>query len=57
MKTVKDEKRSFMPPFSEFTESNEIVKALQRYGKRVAPLELIGTFLSFAGNAILSDVY
>ena len=46
-----------MPPFASFAENSEIVRALQRYGKRVAPLQLIGTFLTFVGNAMLKDIY
>lgn len=46
-----------MPPFAQFAENSEIVRALQRYGKRVAPLQLIGSFLTFAGNIMLKDIY
>lgn len=28
-----------------------------QYGRRVAPLRLIGAFLNFAGNAILNDIH
>jgi hypothetical protein len=28
-----------------------------RYGKKVAPLQLIGTFLSYAGNQMLNDIF
>lgn len=51
-----DDKRKFLPQFAEFGES-DLVKSLQKYGKKVAPLQLIGTFLSFAGNQILNDIY
>ena len=51
-----DDKRKFLPQFSEFGES-DLVKSLQKYGKKVAPLQLIGTFLSFAGNQILNDIH
>jgi len=30
---------------------------MQKYGKKVAPLQLIGTFLSYAGNAMLNDIW
>lgn len=30
---------------------------MQKYGKKVAPLQLIGTFLSYSGNAILNDIW
>jgi hypothetical protein len=33
------------------------VRSLQRHGKKVAPLQLIGTFLSYAGNQMLSDIF
>lgn len=46
-----------MPPFAKFAESSEIVKSLSKYGKRVAPLQLIGTFLSFVGNLMLHDIF
>ena len=45
-----------MGPFASMANS-EIVQSLIRYGKRVAPLQLIGTFLSYAGNAMLNDIY
>ena len=28
-----------------------------KYGKKVAPLQLIGTFMSYAGNAMLNDIW
>lgn len=46
-----------MPPFATFAENSEIVRTLQRYGKRVAPLHLIGAFLTFVGNAMLFDIF
>jgi hypothetical protein len=49
--------RHYMPPFVRFAESSELVKSLQKYGKRVAPLQLIGTFLSFVGNIMLHDIF
>lgn len=30
---------------------------MQKYGKKTAPLQLIGTFLSYAGNAMLNDIW
>ena len=47
----------FMPPFLEFASTNDIALSLQKYGKKVAPLQLIGTFLSYAGNAMLNDIW
>ena len=35
-----------MPPFVDFAATNDIALSLQRYGKKVAPLQLIGTFIS-----------
>ena len=49
--------RKFMEPFAQFVDQNEVVRSLKKYGKRVAPLQLIGTFLSFAGNAMLHDIF
>ena len=46
-----------MPYFVDFALSNEISLTLQRYGKKVAPLQLIGTFLSYTGNAMLNDIW
>ena len=54
---VSDDHRNFMPPFETFAEQNELVKSLTKYGKRVAPLQLIGSFLNFAGNAMLHDIH
>lgn len=45
-----------MAPFERFAASNDLVKRLEKYGKQVAPLELIGTFLSFVGNTMLFDI-
>lgn len=47
----------YMPPFQEFGSTNDIAVSLQKYGKKVAPLQLIGTFLSYAGNAMLNDIW
>lgn len=49
--------RKFLPQFSEFALQSDIVKTLLQYGKKPAPLQLIGTFLSFAGNAMLHDIW
>ena len=53
----KDEARQFLVQFKEFVDSCELIRSLQKFGKRVAPLQLIGTFLSFAGNAMLNDIF
>ena len=49
--------KTFLPQFQQFGETSEIVRSLQRHGKKVAPLQLIGTFLSYAGNQMLSDIF
>jgi hypothetical protein len=54
---VREDRRRFLPPFADFGENSDIVKSLLRYGKKVAPLQLIGTFLSYAGNQMLNDIY
>ena len=46
-----------MPQFLEFSENCELYRSLARYGRRNAPLQLIGTFLSYAGNAMLNNIY
>jgi len=46
-----------MPEFTDFAADCEVVKSLQRHGKKIAPLQLIGTFLSYAGNAMLFDIW
>jgi hypothetical protein len=46
-----------MPPFVDFASTNDIALSLQRYGKKVAPLQLIGTFMSYAGNVMLNDIW
>ena len=46
-----------MPQFVEFAAHSEIVQSMQKYGKKVAPLQLIGTFLSYAGNSMLNDIW
>ena len=46
-----------MPQFVNFVSVNDIVHSMHKYGKKVAPLPLIGTFLSYAGNAMLNDIW
>ena len=45
-----------MPQFLEFSENCELYRSLARYGRRNAPLQLIGTFLSYAVNAMLNNI-
>ena len=43
--------------FKSFAQNSEIVKSLMKFGKKVAPLQLIGTFMSYTGNVILNDIW
>ena len=54
---LQESHKQFLPQFQAFGESSEIVRTLKRHGKKVAPLQLIGTFLSYAGNQMLSDIF
>jgi hypothetical protein len=45
-----------MLPFKNLAQT-DLALYLRNNGKAIAPLQIIGSFLSFVGNSILYDIY
>jgi hypothetical protein len=45
-----------MLPFKNLSQT-DLALYLRNNGKAIAPLQIIGSFLSFVGNSILYDIY
>ncbi len=56
-KTVKDElSNEILGPYRDLSTSN-ISKVLKEFGKNTAPLAVIGHYLNYAGNHLLSYIH
>lgn len=55
-KTKKEGIVEILPPFRDLYTAN-IGRVLKEFGKNTAPLAVIGHFLNYAGNHLLSYIY